>query len=191
MTNFLPDSYKIPDTSNYMKFKEGENTFRVLSPAITGFEYWNNQNKPVRSQTPWHTLPADIRYKDDGTPEPVKHFWAFVVWNYDSNIVQILEIVQKSVQSQLKALVENKKWGDPTQYDITVTRTGSGFDTEYMVTPNPKTEMPKEALGIYTAKKIALEALYTGGDPFGTKTTQDIRENASKDAPDPVDIPFN
>ena len=50
MTNFLPDNYKIPTTSNYMKFAEGKNTFRVLSSAITGWEYFTTENKPVRQK---------------------------------------------------------------------------------------------------------------------------------------------
>lgn len=51
--NFFQDNnYKMPSTDNYMKFKEGENTFRVLSSAITGYEYFNTENKPVRSKLP-------------------------------------------------------------------------------------------------------------------------------------------
>ena len=35
MDNFFPTSdYKVPTTSNYMKFVEGKNKFRVLSSAM-------------------------------------------------------------------------------------------------------------------------------------------------------------
>ena len=46
---FLPENYKSPE-GNYMKLQDGENTFRVLSSAIVGWEYWNRDNKPVRSE---------------------------------------------------------------------------------------------------------------------------------------------
>ena len=37
INNFFNDTdYEIPETSNYMKFQEGDNKFRVLSSAITG-----------------------------------------------------------------------------------------------------------------------------------------------------------
>ena len=41
---FLPSGYK--EVSNYMKFVDGENRFRILSPAIVGWEYWNEDVDP-------------------------------------------------------------------------------------------------------------------------------------------------
>jgi hypothetical protein len=49
--DFFPTAdYKVPVTSDYMKFQDGVNTFRVLSSAIIGYEYFNTENKPVRSE---------------------------------------------------------------------------------------------------------------------------------------------
>lgn len=152
--NFLPADYKTPE-GNYFKFQEGENTFRVLSSAIIGYEYFNKDNKPVRSRTPFTTTPTDI--KEGGS---IKHFWAFLVWSYRAEKQQILEVTQSGVQSAIKSLVQNPKWGDPKNYDITVTRTGSGLDTEYNVMPNPHSELA------VTPLPVNLEALYDGEDPF-------------------------
>ena len=137
MTNFLPTDYKQPDNKDYMKFKDGENTFRVLSSAIVGFEYWTTENKPVRSAVPFKDVPDDIKKDKDGN-FTIKHFWAFLVYNQEAKRVQVLEVTQSSVQAGIKALVDNKNWGDPKGYDITVTRVGSGLDTEYAVMPNPQ-----------------------------------------------------
>lgn len=77
---FLPSDYSIPKSSNgYMKFKKGTNRFRILSHAITGFEYWNKDNKPVRQKTKFDFIPQDIKWNDDGTPSQIRHFWAFVI----------------------------------------------------------------------------------------------------------------
>lgn len=162
---FLPEGYKLPDNSDYMKLKDGENTFRVLSPAVVGFEYWNTQNKSVRSKVPFKGVPADIRY-EDGKPDRVKHFWAFVVWNVEAEKVQILQLTQQSIMDAIKALVDNKKWGDPKGYDITITRSGSGFDTEYQTMPNPHTPVPAEATEALAARPVYLDALFMGGNPF-------------------------
>jgi hypothetical protein len=79
MNDFFPtEDYKIPSTSNYMKFLEGENAFRVLSSAVVGYEYFNNESKPIRSKTPFDETPEDIK-KDSR----INHFWAFAVWNYE------------------------------------------------------------------------------------------------------------
>ena len=82
-------------------------------------------------------VPDDIKKDKDGN-FTIKHFWAFLVYNQEAKRVQVLEVTQSSVQAVIKALVDNKNWGDPKGYDITVTRVGSGLDTEYAVMPNPQ-----------------------------------------------------
>ena len=161
MTNFLPEDYKIPTSSKYMKFNEGENTFRVMSSAIVGWEYFNTDNKPVRQREAFDGTPEDI--KNGGA---VKPFWAFVVWNCEEKKIQILEITQKGIMGAIQGFVKNAKWGAPQKYDIVVTRKGSGLDTEYSVMPVPHSEVPEEATKSFEKTPVNLEALYTGDDPF-------------------------
>jgi len=163
--NFFPADYKIPVTeSAYTKLQDGENNIRVLGSAVVGWEYWNTDNKPVRSKVAFKEMPEDIRIGKDGNPTKIKHFWAFVVWNYEQERVQILEITQKTIMSAIKALVDNSKWGDPKGYDISITKSGEGLETEYAVMPNPHSEAPE-----YDDIKINLQNLYTGENPFEAK----------------------
>jgi hypothetical protein len=161
---FGDDNYKIPETSKYMKFKEGENNFRVLSSAITGYEYFNSSNKPVRSRTPFDETP-DI--KEGGQ---VKHFWAFVVWNYDAGIIQILELTQTGIMKYIQSLIKNPKWGSPKGYDLTVNRTGAGLNTEYTTVSSPHSALPAEIMNSFSKDKINLNALFENGDPFTTQS---------------------
>lgn len=67
----------------------------------------------------------------------------------------------------IKALVQNPKWGDPKKYDIAITKTGDGLDTEYTVQGEPPINDPSDE--IVKAKKnkpINLEALFDNADPF-------------------------
>lgn len=163
MDNFFPSNdYKIPQTSNYLKLTEGSHTFRVLSSAIVGYEYFNKENKPVRSQAAFEETPTDM--KKDGR---ILHFWAFVIWNYDAKRIQILEITQKSLMTPIEALVKNKSWGNPKNYDLTITRKGTGLsDTEYAVMPNPHSPISPEILEKFNKANIDLDKLFTGEDPF-------------------------
>jgi hypothetical protein len=161
---FLPQGEKAPE-GNYMRFKEGENIFRVLSSAITGYEYWNFENKPVRLKKQPIQTPTDIRI-ENSKPTSVKYFWAFIVYNYGAEKKQILEVTQSSIQNAIRALVANKKWGIPQGYDLTVNRTGSGLETEYTIMPSPHSDFPTDLMGI---DNINLEALFTGDDPFAGK----------------------
>ena len=164
--SFLPTDYKVPSTSNYMKMTEGEHTFRIITPAIVGYEYFKTDNKPVRSRTAFEETPTDIKEKGRIMP-----FWAFVVWNYEEKRIQILELTQKTLMLPLKALVDNPKWGNPRNYDITITRKGSSvMDTEYAVMPNPHTPVPAEAQKALESKIINHDMLYESKDPFAPES---------------------
>src|SRR5258708_4666498 len=104
------DSYDIPSTSNYMKFEEGDNRFRILgsfaeNSAIQGVEYWKTVDKkrqPIRLQKKEDgTFPAvpasELEMNKFGEPDYPKYFWALPVWNYQDEKVQILEITQKTI----------------------------------------------------------------------------------------------
>ena len=177
---FLEEGYEIPKApSDYMRFEQGENIFRVITPAITGYEYWTNENKPARSELPFEETP-DMR---DGTL--IKHFWAFVVWNVKDERIQILEITQKSIMQAMEALTFDEEWGEIFGYDLKVTREGEKLDTKYTITPRPKKALTKKIETAYDKKPINLKALYKGEDPFEAK------EHSEKKAKD-IDnsVPF-
>ncbi len=158
---FQDENYKIPNTSNYMKFEDGSNVFRVLSSAITGYEYFKADNKPVRSKEPFDTIPSDI--KKEGK---IKHFWAFVVYNETAKRIQIAQINQSSIQKAMQAYIKNPKWGNPRDYDFIIDKSGSGLETEYAITVNPKSPLDESIIKKFNDMKLDLTALYEGLDPF-------------------------
>lgn len=175
--DFLPDGYQEPSLSNYMSFEEGANTFRVLGKPIMGLVYWQDVtkedgtkgSKPIRVREGTPINPGNLRTGKDGSPELPKFFWAMPVYNFRDKRVQILEITQKTVRKAIENLVKNPKWGNPTGYNIVVERSGSGFDTEYVVNPEPKDDLDQAIIDQYKAMNINLEALYEGGDPFASE----------------------
>jgi hypothetical protein len=167
---FLPEDYKdVPQApSSYMKFKNGPNRFRILSPAIVGWEYWNLDNKPVRQEKPFNDIPADIKLDPKGLPTRINHFWAFVVWNYEEKAIRILEITQATIQRAMKIKIDNRH-GDALGYDFIITRTGKGLDTDYDIDTGNQEPVSPEIMNAYNAKKVNLRALYSGDDPFATE----------------------
>ena len=156
---FLPENYEVPKSaSNYLKLEKGENKFRVLGSAITGYEYWDNNNKPIRSKTLFAETP---NARVENGKVTIKHFWAFLVYDYSSSSTKILELTQKSVMNSIKSFVTNKKWGNPIGYDLVITREGDGMETKYNTIAEPHSEIPTVDI-----PKVNLEALYTGDDPF-------------------------
>ncbi len=165
--SFLPKDYQEPEVATgYMKLIEGQNSFRIMSDAITGFEYWTTDKKPVRSRLPFEKTP-NIKKGKDGQDEPVKPFWAFIVFNHHVGKIQILEITQKTIKAGIMSLVNNPKWGDVLKYDIVINKEVVGDKTTYGVFAEPPIGEPKEIITeLYKGMKINLEALFDGKDPF-------------------------
>lgn len=159
----LQEGYELPKSQwgNYAKFPEGETIkFRILTSPIVGWEYFNNDNKPVKQKAPFSSVPSDS--KEWRKP---KEFWAFVIWNYNEEKVQIMEITQNSIKQDLFWLSRDSDWGNPMDYDIKITRTGKGLETKYNTVPWAKTEFVNEKAK-KEAEGIRLEVLYDGDDPF-------------------------
>ena len=161
MDKFLPDKYKVPQTSNYLKLTEGEHTFRIVSSAIVGYVYFTQDNKPVRSREDFEEAPTDI--KQGGK---IKEFWAFIIWNVKLEKLQIMEVTQKTIMQQILSLIKNPKWGDVKSFDINITKTGKSLETSYSVVPEPKTPVNETAKFQYDLGGIDLEKLYDGDNPF-------------------------
>jgi len=142
-----------------MKLVKGDNKFRILSKPIVGWLDWKDK-KPYR---------FGMKNKPEKPMEAgstIKHFWAFIVWNYNEQAVQILELTQAGIQKTIGELSKDEDWGAPFEYDIKVSRKGDGLETEYSVTPSPKKPLSEEIKKAALEKPCNLEALYTGSDPW-------------------------
>lgn len=164
--DFLPKNYDVPSSGDkYMKFKAGENRFRILSSPVVGFEWWEDSEKGRKPVRVHMSDPVPASHADD-----YKHFWAMPVWNYQVSKVQILEITQKSIQRAIKAISADDDWGSPVGYDLVVNKTGDGLETEYQVTPKPAKVLDAEATKAWASITVNLNALYDGEDPFANES---------------------
>jgi hypothetical protein len=193
MNGFLPEGYNVPEVDGgYMKLKEGENQFRIMSPAILGWELWINK-KPKRYKED-QDVPLEDQESADvdentGEPRMAKHFMAFAVWNRNAQPkpkLQILELTQKGIKKAINALNRSKSWGNPTGtdgYDILVNKEGEGLNTEYTVNPAPKEKLSKDIIETFKKMYLNLDALYEGNDPFKNdvvKTAEEVFEVPDK-----------
>ncbi len=157
-SNFLPDDYQAP-TGSYMKLLQGENRLRILSRPILGWEGWKNK-QPTRFRLEEKPVTTDF------DNQQVKHFWAFVCWDYADGSVKICEITQAGIQKSIEALARDKDWGPPFEYDIKIVRKGESLETEYTTNPVPHSPITQEMKDALIAKPVKLDALFSGDDPF-------------------------
>jgi len=148
---FRPEGHEKYTTSDYMKLEDGDNKIRILEDPIVGYEYWEFPDgkivpkgvlggpgsKPVRMRESEKFSNAQIA--------AMKMFTAMVVWNYQLEKVQILELTQTKIMSALDMLYDNKAWGDLKDYPIVIKREKTGPDpmnVAYTVMPEPKEKLP-------------------------------------------------
>ena len=165
--NFLPDNYEAPKPASNLYFKpqDGESRVRILSKPIFGWEDWTQDKKPVRfhmDEKP--TKPIDPK-------KPIKHFWAFIVYNVVSEQIQIWQVSQATIRNSIEALCKNEEWGSPFEYDVIVSKKGEGIETEYSVLPTKPKPVSQEILKAFKDRPIQLEALFQSLDPFSTGYT--------------------
>ena len=165
--SFLPNGFQAPkQQSNYLnKFPQGETKFRILTSPVFGYVGWQDK-KPIRNVDldDFKGIQLDkSQYDPIGVP---KYFWAMVIWNYNEEVIQILELTKLSIIDKIIKLSADSDYGNPLGYDIKVTRTGEMKKTEYSVTPLPPKDVPKEASKALEKQPIDLQALFRGKDPF-------------------------
>lgn len=89
-------------------------------------------------------LMSDTVYFDNEYKGNLSSRLAWVIWNYEENKAQIWA-TNGATYNSIKDLVLDDEYGDPSQYDIKITRTGVEQQTRYSVRPGTKREaLPEE-----------------------------------------------
>lgn len=170
--NFLPEGYEVPTSGGaYMKLKQGDNLFRILTKPIMGYLGWNLENKPERRKKKEEF--AGVQLQENKSP---RHFWAFGVYNFTTKQVEVMEITQATIQTQLTAIFNNPSWGAPFGYNLTINRAGDGLDTTYTTQPIPPDELTNEVKQKVIESPLNLDALYSGNDPFAVDKPEYTQE---------------
>lgn len=183
MSSFVPEGYIIPQSpSKYLKLEEGTYKLRILSPQpFIFYEYFTNENKPVLLTERPSELPSNIKPNKFTGKKEVEEVWGLTVYNHDTEQVQILKISQVSIKKAIIALAENPDCGNPTGYDITITRAkdASGKTTYAVIASVKSREVPADALA--KAKTIKLSELaVAGGKPFDGADDEETLEEVAQ-----------
>lgn len=167
---FSQDYIEPKQKSNYLRFKEGQCCFRILSKKEEVLSYFTEY---VQTKIEGKDKTEKIINPDLGNgerPSPLaKPVWAMLVFDYTENRVKIWECTQKKFQIQLRAIASGKIKNDWTKYDIQVTRTGKEMhDTEYTVIFGDTQEMSENDKIVIKKdlKNIDILKLLTGDNPF-------------------------
>lgn len=125
----MPHGYDKPK-STFHTFKEGATKLRFLRPPISFSKTF-----------------------DDGPS--TRYAWPALIWGDKPEDSEVVIIDQSTGFYKLVYdLAINPDWGDPSGYDVTVSRTGSGRNTKYTVVPSSAKDLPKKLQDIVDASDL-------------------------------------
>ena len=180
------------DKLDFMKFGNGKNVVRIVAGVLPRYVYWlqnkDNATAPfeclrfdrdkerfVRGKAdPVHDLGFTELDKDkNAVPLKPKKNYVTVVIDRADNKLKIME-VKATILSGIQSIMGQLNLEDPSDIDITISKSGSGFDTKYDVQQIAamQFQMGKNNPGSKEAAMheadVALlgEALYDEGDVF-------------------------
>lgn len=133
LKNYDPDM-----GGSWLKFEEGTTTLRLLSHSYTYRTHWDNKEKKS-----YDCEGEGCKWCAKGN-QP-RNRWAYLVLVRDKKApaIKVME-VGWSVFGTILELANDEDYGDPREYDIKVTRKGSGLDTEYTVIPGKDKKFNKK-----------------------------------------------
>jgi len=180
--NFFEKGHEIPEKRNqFMKLEYGKNRLRFVGNPVSGFIFFGKVVREDGSETskPFRKREADgefsieeminrnVRMNKDGEMESQKYFIASLVYNYQKEKLQVLEITQKSILKALKSYIESEEYGHPSGYDLTVEKKGEGLNTEYTVVVSPPKPLSHEIETALEEVSCDLDKIFDGEYPLG------------------------
>lgn len=141
---------------------------------------------PVGKTTRVRIFGLPVKYKKKGWgesegKEQTRFAWPMIVYTLSDDLKRIesrdVRIWDGSipVYLQVQNFAADPDWGDPTEYDIKVTRQGEGVKTKYLLMTCPKRPLSNDDKAAITEANLDVEAVlnrvvaepeHVGDDPF-------------------------
>jgi hypothetical protein len=143
------------------KLPQGKSVFRFIGPGVSGYEYWiadGERSIPYRSPKKPRPEDMDPRAKTDEKTGKViapKRFIGGLVWDYQANAFRFLSFDQKGLITKFLEFYNNKRFGKPTNYDIEISKEGSGMTTKYDMVAYPPEPVSDEVMDEYAKLDLA------------------------------------
>lgn len=159
-----------------MKFEDGKSTtlriltkdplkcFRAFVDGKPMYKPYDTTQKKLGVEA-FDDIQLDANKKGDKPQEPAA-CWVQVVWNYETKRIELWEITQKTIRDEIQALARNPQWGEPSGYDLTMSRFEENGFTKYRTVPSPHSVVSAEIQNAYMEASPNLENLLVGKDPF-------------------------
>lgn len=146
--------------SSFYELQSGSNEFRIVSEFAWGYRHdYQHREEGKELDHPFYRL--DDPYVGKNQHKLVLTA-AMVVYDYESGELKPFTLHQKNILNVIRDYSNNEKYGNPTDYDLVVTKKGEGRETRYSVIANPPEMFSKEIEAALKDVNINVDNFYEG-----------------------------
>lgn len=145
-------------SSSFYALEVGQNKFRIVSDFAWGYKFnFKNKAEGEAKGHPFYKLNA--KEVDENRIKLVLTA-CMVVYDYQEKTLKPFNIQQKNILNAIKAYVDNPKFGEPTGYDLVISKKGEGKETRYTVIADPPENPSAEVLVAIEGATINVQNAY-------------------------------
>lgn len=126
---------------------ESDNIYDDYTPPTGSGQFFaleDGKSARVRFQSDPYVYQGAFKQPDGTTKLSTRYAW--LIYNHEEKKAQVLK-QSGTFFSQIKALVKDPDYRNLTEYDVKITRDGTGTDTKYAIIPTKTTlELDKDML---------------------------------------------
>lgn len=152
--------------TDFMKLAQGDNVVRVMGSPIKFYVNWIDDvnGKRRKVNTPIEDPALVERLEEADFKRSTR--WFLKVLDRSDSTFKLLEVGPQIFRG-IRDLVQNKKWGPVTGYDVTINRGPKGQNPLYKVYPDPKEPLEQKFQEAWKEfnSNLNIERLITPSDP--------------------------
>lgn len=147
-------------TGDFYKLESGKNMFRIVSDFAWGFRYnYDSREEGMTLNNPFYKINDPLVEKNR---DKLVLTCAMVIYDYAGSEFKIFMVTQKNILNAIREYTDNPNYGDPTAYDLIISRTGDKKETRYQVIANPPKEFDPELKKKFAEISVNINNVYEG-----------------------------
>lgn len=165
----IPTGTKIPSVGGFLKAKEGDTNFRLLTDFIVGFQGWKDKKSFLRypnADGSCSISPDEVDVKtlySVGDPQ-IDYVWVAKALDLEEGGVKLLTISQKTLMKAIEAWEENPRGGDIRKFDCNILGKKEGGKTSYTFQAFPQGKIEESWEKQIATADLSFDGIFEGED---------------------------
>lgn len=170
---------------------DSDNIYKDYKPPVSDGIYFNFEDGHDHKVRILSDPACYISTFGEGENASDRMLYAWLVWNFEAKKVQVMKLPVTAYR-QIAKYGANDDYGDPRQYNLTITRTGQKLKTVYDIIASPEKKQIPEQIAVAAHEVDLFEKLSAGKGVSNVQWLRDHKTNepggSEEEVPANVDL---